>query len=78
MQLNTNLCLNVCLNDRRFYFILFGVINMKIIGHLSEKDVKKLKNMTKEKNAKRKKEKVNWCEIMGDEPSNVEKSTWGD
>jgi len=31
---------------------------MKIIGHLSEKDVKKLKNMTKEKNAKRKKEKV--------------------
>jgi len=65
MQLNTNLCLNVCLNDRRFYFTLFGVINMKIIGHLSEEDVKKLKNTTKEKNAKRKKEKVTGVRSWG-------------
>ncbi|MGG3737548.1 hypothetical protein [Aeribacillus pallidus] len=38
---------------------------MKLIDHLPDKDVKKLKNMAKEKKAKRKKEKVNWYEIMG-------------
>jgi|GEM_PF-1520518 len=38
---------------------------MKIIGHLSEEDVKKLKNTTKEKNAKRKKEKVTGVRSWG-------------